>query len=104
VRAQDVEKAVKDFFKLVPGDLQAAYQLTSPGFQDRFPYENFAGFWDDFKDVKVSNIQAADGSTDPTLDIEYISADGSRQTEHHVVSFVRGADGQLLLDSDVAAG
>jgi serine/threonine protein kinase len=102
--AQDVEKAVKDFFTDVPKNLQAAYQQTSPSFQSQFPFERFAGFWDDFKEVKVSNIKAQDGSTAPSVDIEYVWPDGRRQTERHVVTFVAGADGRLLLDSDVQAG
>jgi serine/threonine protein kinase len=100
VRAQDVDKAVKDFFKNIPGNLQAAYQLTSPAFQNAHPFANFSGFWSEFKDVKVSNIQAADGSLEPTLDIQYVFKDGRQQTEHHVLTFGQGDGGQLLLDSD----
>jgi hypothetical protein len=103
VRAQDVDKAVKDFFKLIPGDLGTAYARTSPNFQSRFSSDSFSGFWSDFEDVKISNIETQDGSTAATLDIEYISPGGGRQTERHVVTFVVGDDGQLLMDSDVQA-
>jgi hypothetical protein len=103
VRGQDVDKAVKDFFKNIPGNLQAAYQLTSPGFQSQHPFANFSGFWSEFKDVKTSNIQAADGSTAPTLDIQYVFKDGRQQTEHHVLRFVQGDGGRLLLDNDAQA-
>ena len=103
LRAQDVEKAVKDFFKNVPGDLEAAYALTSPSFQSRFSYDSFAGFWSDFSDVKVSNIETTDGSPEATLDIEYVGSDGSRQTERHLITFAVGDDGTLLLESDVQA-
>jgi hypothetical protein len=98
-----VDKAVKDFFKNVPGDLEAAYALTSPSFQSRFSYDSFAGFWSDFSDVKVSNIEATDGSPEATLDIEYVGSDGSRQTERHLITFAVGDDGTLLLESDVQA-
>jgi len=104
VRAQDVDKAVKDFFDKIPKDLQAAYQLTSPAFQSKHSYADFSGFWDDFKDVKISNVQSADGSTTPTLDIQYVFQDGRQQTEHHQLTFVAGDGGKLLLDSDVQAG
>jgi hypothetical protein len=100
VRAQDVDKAVKNFFKDIPGNLQAAYQLTSPAFQNAHSYPDFSGFWSEFKDVRISNIQAADGSLQPTLDIQYVFKDGRQQTEHHVLQFSQGAGGQLLLDSD----
>ncbi|MCW2702358.1 MAG: serine/threonine protein kinase [Blastococcus sp.] len=104
VRAQDVTKAVTDFFKQVPGNLPAAHQLTSPAFQSKFPLDRFSGFWSEFKDVKVSNIQTQDGSTTATVDIEYIWPDGRRQTERHVLTFVQADDGRLLLDSDAAVG
>jgi hypothetical protein len=104
VRRQDVDKAVKDFFSNIPKNLQAAYQLTSPRFQGQHSYDNFAGFWNEFQDVKISNIQSADGSTEPTLDIEYVFKDGRRQTEHHQLTFVVGDSGQLQLDSDNQAG
>jgi len=96
---QDVDKATKDFFKDIPGNLQAAYQKTSPGFQGRFSYGSFSGFWDDFKDVKISNVQASDG-TSATVDILYVFQDGRQQTEHHLLKFVPGDGGRLLLDSD----
>jgi serine/threonine protein kinase len=100
VRAQDVDKAVKDFFSNIPGNLQAAYQLTSPAFQSAHSFADFSGFWSEFKDVTISNIQSADGSTRPTLDIQYVFTDGRQQTEHHVLAFSQGGGGQLLLDSD----
>jgi hypothetical protein len=104
VRAQDVDKAVKDFFKQVPGNLGAAHQLTSPAFQGKFPIDRFSGFWSQFQDVKVGNIQPADGSTTATVDIEYIWPDGRRQTERHVLTFVQADDGRLLLDNDAGQG
>jgi serine/threonine protein kinase len=104
VRAQDVEKAVTDFFANVPGNLEAAHALTSPAFQREFPLDRFSGFWSEFQDVKVSNIKTEDGSTTATVDIEYIWPDGRRQTERHVLTFVVGDDGALLLERDAAAG
>jgi serine/threonine protein kinase len=100
VKGSDVERAVKDFFKGIPNDLQAAYALTSPGFQSQHPYESFSGFWQGFKDAKVDNIRTEDGSTSATVDITYVKSDNSRQTEQHLLSFVPGDDGSLLLDDD----
>jgi hypothetical protein len=99
-KAGDVDKAVKDFFKGVPNDLQAAYALTSPGFQSQHPFANFSGFWDDFKDVRVANIRPQDGATSASVDITYVRPDNSQQTERHLFSFVEGDDGSLLLDDD----
>jgi serine/threonine protein kinase len=104
VRARDVDKAVKGFFKPLPGDLEAAHQLTSPAFQSKFPMDRFAAFWGQFKDVKVSNVRTEDGSTAATVDIQYMWPDGRRQTERHVLTFVIGDDGTLLLDADEGRG
>jgi hypothetical protein len=104
VRARDVDKAVKGFFKVLPGDLEAAHQLTSPAFQSKFPMDRFAAFWGQFKDVKVSNVRTEDGSTAATVDIQYMWPDGRRQTERHVLTFVIGDDGTLLLDADEGRG
>jgi serine/threonine protein kinase len=99
-KAGDVDKAVKDFFKGIPSDLQAAYALTSPGFQSQHPFADFSGFWDDFKDARVANIRPQDGGTSATVDITYVRPDNSQQTERHLLSFVAGDDGTLLLDDD----
>jgi hypothetical protein len=104
VRAQDVDKAVKDFFKDIPKNLDAAYARTSPAFQSRFPKDGFVGFWSGFQDVKVSNIQTQDGSMAATVDIEYIWSADRRQTERHVITFVPGGGGGLLLNNDDGQG
>ncbi|HEY4630849.1 MAG TPA: serine/threonine-protein kinase, partial [Blastococcus sp.] len=93
--AQDPVQAVTDFFALLPGNSAAAHQLTSPAFQAQFPLARFSGFWDDFSSVRVSNIQAQNATT-ALADITYVRPDGSTQTERHVLTFVKGADGRLL--------
>jgi hypothetical protein len=90
---------VSDFFALIPGDLAAAHQLTSPDFQEEFPLARFSGFWDDFQSVQVSNIETEDATT-VLVDITYVRPDGSSETERHEIRFVTGEDGRLLLDRD----
>jgi hypothetical protein len=97
--AQDPVQAVTDFFALLPADIAAAHQLTSPAFQAQFPLAQFSGFWDDFSSVRVSNIQTRNATT-ALADITYVRLDGSSQTERHVLTFIKGADGRLLLDRD----
>ena len=94
----DPAQAVTEFFTLIPGDLEAAYQLTSPQFQANNPYEDFSGFWDDFSSVQISDVRAEDDTT-ALLDITYVSG-GSSQTEPHRIRFVPGDDGRLLLLDD----
>jgi serine/threonine protein kinase len=100
--AQAPEQAVSNFFALLPGDLAAAHQLTSPAFQAEFPFERFSGFWDDFQSVRVSNIEAQ-GATAALVDITYVRPDGSSETERHLITFDTGQDGRLLLDRDEPA-
>lgn len=100
--ARDPSAAVSNFFALIPDDLAAAHQLTSPGFQAEFPFERFSGFWDDFESVQVSNIQTQD-ETSALVDITYVRPGGSSETERHLITFVADDDGRLLLDRDVIA-
>jgi len=100
--AEDPAQAVTDFFSLLPGDLAAAHQLTSPGFQSEFPLSRFSGFWDDFSSVEIGNVSAEDDTT-ALVDITYVRPDGSSETERHRITFVPGEDGRLLLDSDAIA-
>jgi hypothetical protein len=102
--AQNVDKAVKSFFKDIPKNLQAAYAQTSPGFQQQHSYASFSSFWNGFQDVKVSNVRPGDGGTSATVDIQYIWSADHKQTERHVLSFVTGDNGTLLLDSDDGQG
>jgi hypothetical protein len=98
--ADDPAQAVTSFFADVPGDLPAAYQLTSPAFQAEFPYEErFAFFWNQFSSVQISDVEA-DGDTAALVSITYNRPDGSSETERHRITFIRGDDGRLLLDSD----
>jgi serine/threonine protein kinase len=99
LRARDVERAVRDFFTLLPDDTEEAYALTSPGFQSRHPYEGFDNFWSDFDDVRLRNIQAQDGSTTAAVEIEYVSEE-TRQVELHTITVTVGEDGRVRLDSD----
>jgi hypothetical protein len=99
--AGDPASAVRAFFALVPDDLAAAHQLTSPSFQAEFPLARFSGFWDDFSSVQVSNVQA-DGDDRATADITYVRPDGTSETEQHELRFETDENGRLLLDRDEA--
>jgi serine/threonine protein kinase len=98
--AADPTQAVAQFFSSVPGDLPTAYERTSPAFQSRFPYEErFAFFWNQFSSVRISNVVAENG-TSALVDITYVRPGQASSTERHRITFVKGDDGRLLLDSD----
>jgi tRNA A-37 threonylcarbamoyl transferase component Bud32 len=100
--AADPVEAVTAFFALVPDDLPAAHALTSPGFQSEFPLARFSGFWDDYESVSIGNVEA-EGDTTALVDITFVEPGGASTTERHRITFVRGDDGRLLLESDVIA-
>jgi hypothetical protein len=100
--AADPAQAATALFSLIPDDLPAAHALTSPSFQSEFPLARFSGFWDDYQSVSISNVQAEDDTT-ALADITYVEPGGSTTTERHRLTFVRGEDGRLLLESDVIA-
>jgi serine/threonine protein kinase len=100
--AADPVQAATAFFALVPDDLPAAHALTSPSFQSEFPLSRFSGFWDDFASVSIGNVEAVDDTT-ALADITYVQPGGATTTERHRLTFVRGEDGRLLLESDVIA-
>jgi hypothetical protein len=100
--AQDPAQAATEFFALIPGDLPAAHQLTSPAFQSEFPYERFSGFWDDYEDVQISNVET-ESDTTALVDITYVEPGGATTTERHRLTFVQGEDGRLLLERDEIA-
>jgi serine/threonine protein kinase len=101
--AADPTQAATGFFALVPGNLDAAYQLTSPEFQANNGFEDFSGFWDDFVSVQITNVRAED-ATSALLDITYVRPGGASETEPHRIRFVPGPDGRLLLLDDRIAG
>ncbi len=97
----DPASAVRAFFALIPGDLQAAYQLTSPEFRQRTSLADFTGFWDDFSSVQISNIRP-EGDDRAFAEITYVRPGQSPEVEDHELRFVTDADGRLLLERDVA--
>jgi serine/threonine protein kinase len=100
----DPAEAVTEFFSHIPGDLEAAYALTSPEFQAENPFDDFAGFWDNYSSVLIANVRT-ENPTSALLDITYVEPDGSSQTEPHRIRFVPGDSGQLLLlDDRIAEG
>ncbi|SOE00495.1 serine/threonine-protein kinase [Blastococcus haudaquaticus] len=97
--AGDPAAATTQLFALIPGDLAAAYELTSPEFQANTPFENFSGFWDDYSSVQIANVRT-ESPTSALVDITYVESGGSSETESHRLRFVQGDDGRLLLLDD----
>jgi hypothetical protein len=88
-----------DYHGLLPGNTAAAYQLTGPTLRANESYSNYQAFWRKFTAVALSNVQVQ-SPTSATGVLTYTLADGHRQSELHRFTFVKGSNGQLLLDQD----
>ena len=90
-----------DYYDLVTsGQVPESYDRTSPGFQARQSRSAYANYFEnELNSVEVvgSPKGGNDGSVDLVLDYE--RADGTRTREDVTITFVRGGDGELLLDS-----
>ncbi|SFK91004.1 serine/threonine-protein kinase [Geodermatophilus ruber] len=100
VRGREVRDALRDYHALLPGDPDAAWELTGPTLRNAVSRGGYEGFWSQFDDVKVSEIRAEDGSLVATAVLDFRYPDGSRQRERHEFSLVPGEDGGLLVDAD----
>jgi serine/threonine protein kinase len=101
--AKDVRDFLRSYHQLVLEDPEKAYGLTGPTLRAAISEENYAKFWGQFSEVKLSDIQAEDGRTTATARVEFRYTDGTRQTEQHQFTFVVDDD-QLILDSDEKIG
>ncbi|MDP5184140.1 serine/threonine-protein kinase [Blastococcus sp. BMG 814] len=99
---QNVRDFVRDYHELVLQDPAQAWELTGPTLRANISRENYIRYWEQFEDVRLSDIQAADGRTTATATMELRYADGRRETGPHVFTFLV-RDGQLALDSDFPA-
>jgi hypothetical protein len=97
--AGNVREFLRGYHKLVLEDPEEAYALTGPTLRAAISEDNYAEYWDQFSDVKVSNVQVTDGESTATATVEFRHKDGTREKETHQFTFVVDGD-QLILDSD----
>ncbi|WP_448625785.1 serine/threonine-protein kinase [Geodermatophilus sp. URMC 64] len=102
VDAGDVRDFLRDYHQLVTDDPEEAWQLTGPTLRSSISEQGYVNFWSQFSDVRLSGVQAEDGSLTATGQLEFRTRDGSREREEHRFTLVVDEDGDLLLDSDVA--
>jgi hypothetical protein len=83
----------------VLSDPRAAYARTGPTLQANISEENYVAYWEQFSDVRVSDIQAEDGNAVARATLELVYTDGTSEVAGHTFTFVV-QDGELILDSD----
>jgi hypothetical protein len=100
--AADVSRAVTDYYALLPGDPQTAWGLTGPTLQGVISRGGYISFWKDFREVRLGPVTADEGSLTASAQVTFVDRQGAEQVEQHRFTLVVGADGRLLMDSDVA--
>ncbi|MGY2004389.1 serine/threonine-protein kinase [Blastococcus sp. SYSU DS1024] len=99
---ENVRDFLRDYHRLVIRDPAQAWERTGPTLRANISRDGYVRYWDQFEDVRLSDIEAADGQTTATATMELRYADGRRETGPHVFTFLV-RDGQLILDSDFPA-
>ncbi|HEY4625085.1 MAG TPA: serine/threonine-protein kinase [Blastococcus sp.] len=97
--ADKVRTFLRDYHALVLEDPERAYAMTGPTLRGAISEQNYADYWDQFSDVKISDVKATDGQSTATAKVQFRYRDGRRETETHRFTFVVEGD-QLILDSD----
>ena len=100
--ADDVARAVTDYYALLPGDPQTAWGLTGPTLRGVISRGGYISFWNGFSAVRLGAVTADEGSLTASAQVTYVDRDGTEQVEQHRFTLVEGDGGQLLMDSDVA--
>lgn len=90
------DRALVDYYALLPGDTQAAYARLTDGFKAvRAPtFADFQRYWGAKQGVRVSEV-SADGEV-VTATITSIERNGSPITERHRYRMVRAGDGWMI--------
>jgi hypothetical protein len=97
--ADHVRTFLRDYHALVLEDPERAYAMTGPTLRGAISEQDYADYWDQFSDVKISDVKATDGQSTATAKVQFRYRDGKRETETHRFTFVVEGD-QLILDSD----
>ncbi|SDF21240.1 Serine/threonine protein kinase [Blastococcus fimeti] len=96
---RNVRDFLRDYHRLVLDDPAQAWELTGPTLRANISRDDYIAYWQQFDDVRVADLQAADGQTTATATLEYRYTDGRRESGPHRFTFVVRGD-QLILDSD----
>ncbi|WP_040337530.1 serine/threonine-protein kinase [Candidatus Blastococcus massiliensis] len=97
--ADNVERFLEDYHRQVLENPAQAWDRTGPTLRANISRDNYIRYWQQFDDVRVSDVRATDGQNQATATLEYRYSDGRRETGPHVFTFLV-QDGRLILDSD----
>jgi hypothetical protein len=95
--AGQYEQAVRDYYGLLPGNTDAAWQRMTPNAQsmsgDKAGYQSF---WNGIATVTV--LSATAQGSNVAAQLQFVTRDGATSTENYVLMLVQQGD-QLLIDN-----
>ncbi len=96
----DLEDATADYYDLVSaGDLDEAYALLSPRYQDEQDLAGYRDFFEGFESVELRGKPKADtDAMTVEVTIRYERSKGDVQDDDALLTFVQDDDGTLLVD------
>lgn len=100
--AGNVQAFLEDYHRQVLSDPAGAYARTGPTLRANISEANYVEYWNQFEDVRLSDIQAVDGQNTATATMELVYAGGGTETSQRLFTLIVEGD-QLILDSDFPA-
>ena len=95
--AADYEQAVRNYYGLLPGNPDAAWQLMTPSAQSRSGNQDgYRNFWNQIASVTVTSATAQNDQVMTTL--QFLTKDSRTSNETYVIMLVN-QNGQLLIDN-----
>ncbi|MDT0277430.1 serine/threonine-protein kinase [Blastococcus goldschmidtiae] len=98
--AANIEAFLADYHRQVLQDPASAYDRTGPTLRANINRENYIGYWNQFSDVTLSEVQASDGQTRATGRLRWTYTDGRVESAVRAFTVIE-RDGQLILDSEL---
>jgi serine/threonine protein kinase len=100
--ADNITAFLVEYHAQVLTDPRAAYARTGPTLRNAISEDNYVDYWSQFEDVRVRDLRATDGEPTATATLDLRFRGGGEETGRHQFTFLV-EDGELILDSDVAA-
>jgi hypothetical protein len=100
--ADNITAFLVEYHAQVLTDPRAAYARTGPTLRNAISEDDYVDYWSQFEDVRVRDLRATDGDPTATATLDLRFRGGGEETGLHQFTFLV-EDGELILDSDVAA-
>lgn len=96
---QTAERAVRDYYGLLPGSTQAAFARLGPSLAAQ-GFDNYNAFWVNFSRIELRSARASGNGAAVQIQVAFVRPDGSVTAEAHLLNLISGADGRVLINTD----